>query len=339
MVREPGPSEVHPAVTVVVPTLAADETLAECLDSLERQTFSDFEVIVVDNSGRNAVHRRGRVRVLANERNVGFGAAFNQAYRTSNAPFLAVLNDDAAAQPGWLEALLRAIEPRPDVGMCASQVILAGDGRLDSAGMLLCRDGSSKQRGHLEPPQSYARLQEALLATGAAALYRREMLEEIGLFDESFFLYCEDTDLGLRARWAAWECLYVPDAVVEHRYSHSAGQASALKAYYVERNRLFLAVKNFPMPDLLLAPFYSVARYFWHFVFAIQGRGKAAEFQRAGNSGQYLFAYVLRAYVELLRHLPALWKQRGKMKRRLTPRQFRRLMRRFSISPRQVAAL
>src|SRR5260370_4683649 len=114
------------------------------------------------------------------------------------------------------------------------------------------------------------------------------MLEEIGLFDESFFLYCEDTDLGLRARWAAWECLYVPDAVVEHRYSHSAGKASGLKAYYVERNRLFLAVKNFPIPDLLLAPFYSAIRYFWHFVFAMQGRGKAADFQREGNSSAKL---------------------------------------------------
>ena len=113
------------------------------------------------------------------------------------------MNDDATAHPGWLEALLAAIEPRPDVGMCASQVRLAGDGRLDSAGMLLCLDGSSKQRGHLESPASYARKEEALLPSGSAALYRREMLDEIGLFDESFFLYCEDTDLGLRARWAA----------------------------------------------------------------------------------------------------------------------------------------
>jgi len=339
MSREPGPGEVHPAVTVIVPTLAADETLDHCLESLERQTFSDFDVIVVDNSGRHAIAPRGRVRVIANSQNTGFGAAVNRAFRESSAPFVAVLNDDATAQPRWLEALLAAVEPRPDVGMCASQIRLAGDGRLDSAGMLLCLDGSSKQRGHLESPDSYTRRQEALLPSGCAALYRREMLDEIGLFDESFFLYCEDTDLGLRARWAAWECLYVPDAVVEHRYSHSAGKASALKAYYVERNRLFLAVKNLPMPDLLLAPFYSLARYFWHAVFALQGRGKAAEFRREGNSGGHLLVYTLRAYLALLRRFPALWQQRRKMKRRFTPKQFRRLIRRFSIGPRQVAAL
>jgi len=127
--------------------------------------------------------------------------------------------------------------------------------------------------------------------------------------------------------------------VVENGYSHSAARATALKAYYVERNRLFLAVKNFPMPELLLAPFYSAARYLWHVIFAIQGRGKAAEFHRAGNNPKQLPLYVLRAYLELFRHLPALWKQRRSMKRRFTPRQFRRLIRRFSITPRQVAEL
>jgi len=338
MVREPRPGEVHPQVTVAVPTLAADETLDQCLASLERQTFSDFEVIVIDNSGRRVVAPRGRVRVISNDRNVGFGAAVNQAFRESRAPFLAVLNDDAEAHPGWLEALVAAMEHRPDVGMCASQVRLAGLGVLDSAGMLLCRDGSSKQRGHRESPESYGRLQEALLPSGSAALYRREMLEEIGIFDESFFLYCEDTDLGLRARWAGWECLYVPDARVEHRYSHSAGQASALKAYYVERNRLFVIFKNFPPSDLLLVPFYATARFFWHFVYALGGLGKVAQYQREGSSVMQLPLYVLRAHWELLRRLPKIWKQRRQMKRRLSARQFQRIVRRFAISPRQVAA-
>jgi GT2 family glycosyltransferase len=339
MVRELRFSQVSPTVTVVVPTLAADETLDECLASLERQTASDLEVIVVDNSGRNAVQPGGQVRVIANKRNVGFGAAVNQAYRESTAPFLAVLNDDATAHAGWLEALLAAMQGRPDVGMCASQVRQAGDGRLDSAGMLLCLDGSSKQRGHMESAAAYTRQEEALLPSGSAALYRREMLEEIGLFDESFFLYCEDTDLGLRARWAGWECLYIPDAVVEHRYSHSSGKASPLKAYYVERNRLFLIFKNFPLRDLLLVPFYATSRYFWHFLYTLQGRGKAAEFQREGGSFLRLPWYVIRGHLELLARFPSIWRQRRRMKRRLTARQFRRLIQRHSISPRQVAAL
>lgn len=282
---------------------------------------------------------RPEVRVISNEWNRGFGAAINQAFRESAAPFFAVLNDDAIAHPDWLAALIRAMDTNPDVGMCASEVCLAGDGRLDSTGMLLCLDGSSKQRGHLEPRESYSRAEEVLLPSCSAALYRRSMLDEIGLFDESFFLYCEDTDLGLRARWAGWKCLYAPDAVVEHRYSHSAGKASSLKAFYVERNRLFLIVKNFPLPELLLAPACSLARYFWHLVLALRGHGKAAEFRREGNSMAQLGLYVLRAHWALAVSFPEVWKRRGAVKRRLTPRQFRQLIRRFSISPRQVAAL
>ena len=169
------------------------------------------------------------------------------------------------ADPRWLETLLADAEAHPRtgqlrIGMFASEVRLAGTGKLDSAGMLIASDGSSKQR---RSPTALVDA-ETLLPSGSAALYRRAMLEEIGLFDESFFLYCEDTDLGLRAQWAGWGCRYVPGAVVEHRYSHSAGRASPLKAYYVERNRLYTIVKNFPARMLWAAPFASVARYFWH---------------------------------------------------------------------------
>ena len=328
-----------PTVTVVVPTLAADESLDSCLASLARQTFPSFEVIVVDNSGRGAVAAHDGMRVVANDHNIGFGAAINQAFRQSTAQYLAVLNDDATAHPAWLAALVAAMERRWDVGMCASQVRLSGGDQLDSAGMLLCPDGSSKQRGHLQSSACYSRPQEALLPSGSAALYRREMLEEIGLFDESFFLYCEDTDLGLRARWAGWECLYVPEAVVEHRYSHSSGQASALKARYVERNRLFVIVKNFPLPDLLLTPWHTVARYFWHCIYALRGQGKAAQFRREGGSAGALAGYVIRGHFELLGRLHELWRERRGMKRRLSSKQFRRLIRRHRISPRQVAEL
>jgi GT2 family glycosyltransferase len=343
MVREPEPRSgdgaVIPKITVVVPTLAADESLAECLASLQNQSFRDFEIIVVDNSGKQLVQASNLVKVISNQTNVGFGAAINQAFHASNAPYLATLNDDAAAHPQWLQALVSAIDAGPDIGMCASQVRLAGDGRIDSAGMLLCADGSSKQRGHLDPPEKYLKKEEALCPSGSAALYRRAMLEEIGLFDESFFLYCEDTDLGLRARWAGWECLYVPDAVVDHVYSHSAGRASRLKAYYVERNRLFLIVKNFPLRSLAFAPFHSLVRYFWHAWYASSGRGTAATFRSQGNSMKDLAVYVLRAHFELLRRWPVLWKQRRQIKRRLNVRQFSGLARRFSISARQVAAL
>lgn len=329
-------------MTVVVPTLGADDALAGCLRALEKQTFERFEVVVVDNSGADRVKASDpRVRVIANASNVGFGCAVNQAIQGSDSPYIAALNDDAEPHPRWVEKMFRAAEARPRAGMFASEVRLADSGKLDSAGMLIAADGSSKQRGHGEDPEKFAKIRDALCPSGSAALYRRKMLDEIGLFDETFFLYCEDTDLGLRARRAGWECAYVPGAVVEHRYSHSAGRASPLKAYYVERNRLFTAIKNLPVSMLVQAPFFAAARYLWHLASMLEGQGKAAEFRRAGFSAAMLPFLVFRAHVAALFRMPRLLAERRRIraKSRLTPREFRDLLRQNSIPIRRVAAL
>jgi GT2 family glycosyltransferase len=245
------------------------------------------------------------------------------------------------AHPGWLEALVAAMERHPDAGMCASQVRLFGEDCLDSAGMLVARDGSSKQRGHGRPPEDFPVTEETLFPSASAALYRRAMLEELGGFDESFFLYCEDTDLGLRARWAGWKCLYVPQAVVEHHYSHTAGRASPLKAYYVERNRLFVLAKNFPAGMLLAAPFVALWRYLWHAWYILQGRGSAARFRAEGHAGPKMIWYVIRAHAALLANARRLWRQRREIRARarITPAVFRHLIRCHSIGARRMAAL
>jgi GT2 family glycosyltransferase len=179
------------------------------------------------------------------------------------------------------------------------------------------------------------------MASGSAVLYRRSMLEDIGGFDDSFFLYCEDTDLGLRARWAGWKCLYVPQAVVEHHYSHSAGGASPLKAYFVERNRLFVLVKNFPARMLLAAPFVTFARYLWHAWYIFKGHGSAARFRAEGHASPRMLWYVVRAHAALLANLPRLCSQRRRIRSgaRITPTVFRHLLRTHSIGARRVAAL
>lgn len=329
----------------MVPTLAADERLAECIRSLRDQTLPDFDLVIVDNSGKGLVKARGLVapgvQVIEQERNTGFGAAVNAGFGTSGAPYLATLNDDAVAHPGWLAALVAAMERRPDAGMCASQVRLFGEPQLDSCGMMICRDGSSKQRGHLRPPPEFPVEEEVLFPSGSAALYRREMLLETGLFDEEFFLYCEDTDLGLRARWLGWHCLYVPEAVVEHHYSHSAGRASPVKAYYVERNRLFVLVKNFPAGMLAAAPLVAVLRYCWHLALMLVGRGSAARFRREGNAGARMLLYVLKAHAAVLWRLPALLGRRRELlaKARVSPVVYRRLLLSHAISARRVAEL
>jgi len=324
-----------------VPTLAADGALADCLRSLELQTLDDFEVVVVDNSGERRVESlSARVRVIFNERNEGFGAAVNRAFDGSTATYLATLNDDAIADPAWLETLVADADAHPRAGLFASEVHLAGTETLDSAGMLIAADGSSKQRGHEAVPEEFVERRETLFPSGSAALYRRSMFEEIDGFDADFFLYCEDTDLGLRARWAGWDARYVPGAKVEHRYSHSAGRASALKAYYVERNRLYTIVKNFPAAMLWRTPFAAAGRYCWHLAGMLTGQGKAAEFHQAGLPAILLPWLVIRAHAVALFHLPRLLRARRRIRkqRKIGTAEFRRLMEEHSISVRRVAA-
>ena len=318
----------------------------DCLASLERQSRRDFEIIVVNNGQQQDATalqfaRQTGAAIVKPERNVGFGAAINLGYRRSRARFLATLNDDAVAHPQWLAALLAAMEARTDVGMCASQVRMLGEDTLDSAGMLICADGSSRQRGHGSALGTFGQTEEVLLPSGSAAIYRRSMLEEIGQFDEDFFLYCEDTDLGLRARWAGWKCLYVADAVVDHHYSHSAGRASALKAYYVERNRLFVIAKNFPAAMLLAAPFVTIARYAWHLRWMLVRRGAAARFREDEGGALLLVWIAIRAHLACFWRCASLWRKRRAVRRteRISSRAFRELMAAHSISARRLAEL
>lgn len=328
-------------VIVAVPTLLADDALGECLESLAAQTFRDIEVVVVDNSGRGAVRGRtlpAKVQVIENSRNVGFGAAVNQAFRATGAPFCATLNDDAMAHPNWMEALMRDADAHPETGMWASCVKIRGGALLDSAGMLLCPDGTSKQRGHGRPAAEFSSSGEVLLPSGSAALYRRAMLDAVGMFDESFFLYCEDTDLGLRARWAGWGCRYVADAVAEHRYSHSSGKGSPLKVYHVERNRLRAMCRNLPAAMLAAAPWFACERYFWHW--AARNKGSAAgEFLRSGSPAAMAWM-VVKAHLALVAAIPRLVVERREIRRRarIGSSEFTALARRFRISPREVAS-
>jgi GT2 family glycosyltransferase len=324
----------------VIPTLNGGETLRRTLAALRQQTFQPFEVIVIDNSGAGAA-RGLDARVIGNLRNVGFGEAINQGAQASQAEYVACLNDDARPEPGWLEALVDALDASPRAGSAASRILLAGtDGLLDSAGLLLYPDGTAKQRAHRQPAQARNQPGEVLLASGCAALYRRAMLDETGGFDGDFFLYCEDTDLGLRAQLAGWNCLYVPDAVVEHDYSASAGGASRLKAFYVERNRLWTVVKTFPLALLPLVPFAALRRYWAHWRAMRSGEGLAGKLESSGIGLRQLVIIVGSAHWETLLKLGTLWRKRRRVPRRVhsSAGAFWRLIRREPVSAREIAA-
>lgn len=326
-------------ISVVVLNWNRRDLLRSCLESLERQRGVCFEVIVVDNGSEDgsaemvdeefARPQRLPLRIIRNCVNRGYCAANNQGIALGRGAYVALLNNDAEADPDWLAALRGAFEDRPEVGMAASKILTYDDPtRIDKAGHLIYPDGQNRGRGTGEPDDGrYSRREEVLWADGCAAMYRRAMLDEIGGFDEDLFAYGDDAELGLRARIAGWTCVYEPGAVVRHRRAASLGVESARRIELIERNRVLLAAKLFPWSLLWLNGFYFAARLAAGVRAAYAGRGDAARF--VGVRGKLkLAAALMRGDWQALRLLPRFLAKRRQVERyrKLTPRQVRRLI-------------
>ena len=320
--------------------------MEEAVQSLLEQDLAGLEVVVVDNGSSDgsaeALEKRfgDRIRLLRNGRNLGFGAGNNVGIRSARGRHLLLLNNDAIAAPSFAREMVAAAEAEPRTGMVAAKVL--GRGRtdvIDTVGHLLYPDGLNRGRGRLEVDRGqYDALRTALFPSGAAALYRREMLDEIGLFDEAFFLYGEDAELGLRGRLAGWGCALAPRAVAYHAYSRTAGAYSSLKAFYVERNRVWLLFKLFPFVLVVASPFYTAARLALQAWGGLPGRGAAGRLARE-RSLLHLVSVALRAYVSALAGLPRVLRERwgARRHRSLGTLEFLRLLRENRLTAREAA--
>jgi len=331
-------------ISVVVANWNRKELLRACLASLARQAGVDFETIVVDNGSQDGspdlAEREFGSRVIRNAENRGFCAANNQGIAAARGRFVALLNNDAEAEPGWLAALYRACSSGPDIGMAASKVLVWEDPRrIDKAGHLIFPDGQNRGRGTGALDQGqYDREEEVLWPDGCAAMYRKEMLEAIGGFDEDFFAYGDDAELGLRARIAGWKCVYTPAAVVRHHRGATLGRDSERRLALIERNRLLLALKLFPWSLLWLNPFYFAARLGAGLAAARHGAGDTAHFPGFRGKAKMALA-LLRGDLEALRLAPRILRKRSQMGRlrRLSPGDVRRLILGHRLSLRDVA--
>lgn len=334
-----------PEISVIVVNWNRRELLRASLESLARQAGAGFEVIVVDNGSRDGslemVEREYSarpeltLRLIANPENRGFCAANNQGIAASRGAFIALLNNDAEAEPGWLAALRRAFRHSPEVGMAASKVLVYGDpGRIDKVGHLIYPDGQNRGRGSGQPDRGQYDLPEEILwPDGCAAMYKREMLDHIGGFDEDFFAYADDAELGLRARIAGWSCLYVPDAVVRHHRGTTLGLGSIRRLALIERNRVLLAAKLFPWSLLWLNGAYYLVRISAGIWAAARGEGEISHFPGIRGKLRAAFA-LLKGDLAALRMLPRMLRKRTQVRkiRKLTPRQVRQLILRNRIS-------
>lgn len=334
------------SVTVVVVNWNNRDLLRECLFSLRRQTYRNFHVIVVDNGSIDGSLEMldsefgGFAYLIKNSKNHGFCRAVNQAIRASKSEYVALLNNDAEAHPAWLQEMVKAVEKADDVGMCASKILRYDQPNvIDKVGHLIYPDGQNRGRGTGQTDcGQFDSEEEALFPDGCAALYRRAVFETVGMFDEDFFAYGDDAELGMRARLAGWRAVYSPHALAHHHHSQTLGAYSPDKIFFVERNRIWLAVKLFPLSTLLLNPYYSGVRFMVGLIAAILRKGTAGNFVRE-YSGLRLIWTIFRADLAALARLPRMWKKRTEInrQRKITNAEFRRLLSRFCVSLKELS--
>lgn len=331
-----------PLVSVIVINYNGKEFLKDCLESIYGQNYHDFELIVVDNGSTDGSVQFIKEKfpdtiLIENKENLGFAVANNQGIEILRGKYVALLNNDTVVDRDWLKNLVTAAESSSeDTGMWAGKILsLENPNIIDSVGgLIISNDGIAKGRGRLERDiGQYDREEEVFIPSACAALYRKRMFDEVGLFDEDFFAYCEDTDLGLRARLAGWKTISAPKAVVYHHYSGTTGKYTSIKAYLVERNHIWLAIKNFPLSKLLLLPLYTFWRYLMQVYGIFRKKGAGGRFLE-DFSGSELLIILFKALWGATKGMPVILKKRRYIQKKkiVTDKEINNLFKRYGIT-------
>jgi GT2 family glycosyltransferase len=244
--------------------------LGPCLQSLYRQEFDDFETILVDNGSHDGSVTFVRdsfpqVKIICFDENRGFASAVNAGILAAQGRYIGLLNNDTEVDASWLKELVAALDVNPQAGSVAAKILFHSDpDSVNSAGDEFSFFGVAYQRRFMRGDAAlFSEPKYVFSACGAAALYRRELFEKVGLFDEHFFAYQEDVDLGFRAQLAGYRCIYAPNAVVYHKHHGTLSKASDMWLYLRERNKQFVIIKNLPVKLLLVCfPFIALHQGF-----------------------------------------------------------------------------
>jgi GT2 family glycosyltransferase len=262
-------------VSIVIPNWNGKRFLPGCLDSLAALEYGVVEVVIVDNGSKDGSvellqDKYPQVKLVRFANNTGFSVAVNAGICAAQGEFVALLNNDTVVEPNWICEMVRVLNEHPEAGSAGCKM-LAYDDRtlLDGAGDGYRRGGLPGRIGHRERDLGQFDTQRYILgACGGAALYRRELFDDIGLFDEDYFAYLEDVDLGLRAQNAGYKCIYVPTAVMYHLGCGTTGSGyHPLVVRLSAQNNWNTIVKNIPGP--LLIKFLPQILYWQAYYFAV----------------------------------------------------------------------
>ncbi len=244
-------------VTVIIPNYNGLAYMEDCMEALKTQSCQDFEVLVVDNGSQDASVewlKKHQIPSIFLPENKGFSVAVNLGIQNSHTPYVILLNNDTKADKHYIREMIRAIERSPRIFSVSSKMIqMYHPDLMDDAGDMYCLFGWAYQRGVGRSSAGYRRPFRVFAACAGAAIYRREVFNQIGYFDEMHFAYLEDIDVGYRARIAGYMNVYCPTALVYHVGSGTSGSKyNSFKVKLAARNSVYLNYKNMPWPQLLL---------------------------------------------------------------------------------------
>ncbi len=342
--NESGKKNVQGSVVAIIINYNGGDGLQKCIQSLVDQAYGLKEIVVVDNRSTDGSIEQSRKRFpsvsyIENSANVGWGVGCNIGIESTDSEYIALVNNDAYLDRACIGNMVRALACKEEYGSCASRILLSDNREvIEAAGVSIYRDGSSVGRGRLRPAGEYDRKAEIFCANDCCCLYRRKMLDEIGLYDPDFFIYCDETDVGWRQQLAGWKCIYEPAAVAYHAHSVSAGSYSDFKAYHVERNRLFICFKYFPPKDMFLSVFFALFRFAMQVWCSGKGVGALAEYRKK-HSLLRGFMVLMKSNVDAFRKLPVMLDRRRKFMRvrNLSDRELSDLFRKYGLSVRNMA--
>ncbi|WP_028591726.1 glycosyltransferase family 2 protein [Paenibacillus massiliensis] len=269
-------------VSVVIPNYNGDIYLQDCLCSLKNQTFTDFEVILVDNNSTdNSINLAQSVlpsiTIIKLASNLGFSKAVNTGIMRSQGEFVVLLNNDTIAYADWLFNLVHCIEQDTSIFSCSSKMLIYHDPCLvDDAGDTYTIFGNAYQEGHGQHKHFFDKDQDVFSACAGAAIYRRSLFDKIGYFDERFFAYLEDVDIGYRGRLYGFRNVLCSTAEILHIGSATTGGGfSPLKVKLSARNNIFLIYKNMLLVQILLnSPFLLLGLFMKYRFFKKKGLSK-----------------------------------------------------------------
>ncbi len=266
--------------TVVIPNWNGIDSIAKCLDSLRAQKYSS-NIIVVDNGSNDGSvalikAKYPDVTLLEQTRNLGFAGGVNVGIKkalSDGVEFVALLNNDATADPNWSDRLVSKLVNDPKAGIATSKIIDSNGKFLDTTGDFYTIWGLPYPRGRGEPANNkFDDNTDIFAASGGASLYRVEMLNQIGLFDEDFFAYYEDVDLSFRAQLAGWKVTYVPGAIAYHQIGATSSKIKGFTTYQTMKNLPMIVRRNVPLRLLVkVLPRFWLAYTSFYFSALLRG--------------------------------------------------------------------